>query len=88
MPTYVTFDIEDRDKAARLLEQLSKRVPLKEGDVFGLGTHFDAYRLPDYKQHAAVCVQLSALCDQAAAARGNRRQSDRRGDEAGNPASK
>jgi hypothetical protein len=52
MPTYATFDIEDRDKAARLLEQLSKRVPLKEGDVLGLGTRFDAYRLPDYKQHA------------------------------------
>ena len=52
MPTYVTFDIEDREKAARLLEQLSKRVPLKEGDLFGLGTHFDSYRLPDYKQHA------------------------------------
>ena len=63
MPTYFTFDIEDRDKAARLLEQLSKRVPLKEGDVFGLGTHFDAYRLPDYKQHAqyVFSFQLYAI---------------------------
>jgi hypothetical protein len=51
MPTYVTFGVEDRDKAARLLEQLAKRVPLREGDVFGLATQYDAYRLPDYKQH-------------------------------------
>jgi hypothetical protein len=34
------------------LEQLARRVPLKEGDVIGLATQYDAYRLPDYKQHA------------------------------------
>jgi hypothetical protein len=51
MPTYVTFDVEDRDKAARLLEHLARRVPLHDGDVFGLATNYDAYRLPDYKQH-------------------------------------
>jgi hypothetical protein len=52
MPTYVTCDIEDREKASRLLEQLARRVPLKEGDVIGLTTQYDAYRLPDYKKHS------------------------------------
>jgi hypothetical protein len=52
MPAYLTLDIEDRDKATRLLEQLASRVFLQKGEVAGLRTAFDGYRLPDYKKHA------------------------------------
>jgi hypothetical protein len=51
MPIYVSLDVEDKDKAARLLENLASRIPLKKGDFFGLPTALDAYRLPDYKSH-------------------------------------
>ena len=51
MPVYATIDIESRDKAERLLEQFSQQVFLKGGDLGPLPTNFDAYRLPDYKQH-------------------------------------
>jgi hypothetical protein len=63
LPVYVTLDVEDTDKAARLLEQLSARVFLKRGDVFGLPTSLDAYRLPDYKGHAihVLSYQLYAV---------------------------
>jgi hypothetical protein len=63
VPAYVSLDVEDPDKAARLLEQLSTRIFLKHGDVFGLPTSFDAYRLPDYKGHAVYVLsyQLYAI---------------------------
>jgi hypothetical protein len=63
LPVYVTLDVEDRDKAARLLEQLSARVFLKQGNVLGLPTSLDAYRLPDYKGHAlhVLSYQLYAF---------------------------
>jgi len=50
-PVYLGLDVEDKEKAARLLEKLAARIPLKKGDVFGLPTSLDAYRLPDYKDH-------------------------------------
>jgi hypothetical protein len=53
VPVYVTLDVENREQAARLLEQLSKHVFLKGTAVMpGIQTKFDAYRLPDYKDHA------------------------------------
>jgi hypothetical protein len=52
MPVYVTLDVEDRDKAARLLEKLLSRLPLKKGTLLTMPTALDAYRLPDYKSHA------------------------------------
>ncbi len=63
LPVYVTVDVEDRDKAARLLEQLAGRIFLKRGDFFGLPTALDAYRLPDYKGHAlyVLSYQLYAV---------------------------
>jgi hypothetical protein len=64
MPVYVTVDVENRDQAARLLEQLSQHVFLEESSVLpGIKTKFDAYRLPDYKDHPVYVFsgQLYAL---------------------------
>ena len=63
LPVYLTVDVEDEDKAARLLEQLSSRIVLKGQELFGLPTQFDAYRLPDYQQHKiyVLSYQLYAL---------------------------
>jgi hypothetical protein len=63
MPLYVTIDVEDRDKAARLLEQLAGRIFLEGGDFLGLGSRLDAYRLPDYREHAVYVIsyQIHAL---------------------------
>jgi hypothetical protein len=53
MPVYVTVDVENRQQAARLLEQLSQHVFLEQSAVMpGIKTKFDAYRLPDYKDHS------------------------------------
>ena len=57
MPVYVTVDVESRENAARLLEQLSRQIFLKDDTLtglqpMGLTTRLDAYRLPDYKGHA------------------------------------
>lgn len=51
LPAYATIEVEDQDKAQRLLEQFSERIFLKEGDVGGLAAELDSYRLPDYKEH-------------------------------------
>ncbi len=50
-PTYVTLSVEDSQKATRLLERLSSQLFLKGQPFFGLQTEFDAYRLPDYRDH-------------------------------------
>jgi hypothetical protein len=53
MPVYVTIDVENQEHAARLIEQLSQQVFLKQNNVMGgLPAKMDSYRLPDYKQHA------------------------------------
>jgi hypothetical protein len=52
LPLYASIDVEDRDKAQRLLEQFSKRVFLRSGKIGPLETKLDAYRMPDYKKHA------------------------------------
>ena len=51
LPAYLTIDVEDRDKAARLLEQLAAKIFLQKGKFFGLPTALDAYRLPEYRKH-------------------------------------
>lgn len=63
MPAYVSIDVEDKDKAARLLEQLAAKIFLQRGQLSGLPTALDAYRLPDYKQHAlyVLSFQVYAL---------------------------
>ncbi len=49
MPSYVSIEVGDREKAARLLEQLAKKYFRQGGSTFGLPHQLDAYRLPDYK---------------------------------------
>lgn len=64
MPVYLTLEVENRESAARLLEQLSQQIFLKQRTLVpGIQTKFDAYRLPDYKQHAIYVFsgQLYAL---------------------------
>ena len=63
LPVYLTIDVEDEDKAARLLDQLRSRIILEGEPVFGLPTEFDAYRLPSYKDHDVYVLsyQLYAL---------------------------
>jgi hypothetical protein len=52
VPTYISIDVQDPAKAARLLKQLSQKIPLQKGELLTLSTTQDAYRLPDYKKHA------------------------------------
>jgi len=53
MPVYLTVDVENRESAARLLEQLSQQIFLTRHKLMpGIQSKFDAYRLPDYKKHA------------------------------------
>jgi hypothetical protein len=52
LPTCFTVEVEDRDKAARLLELLVQKIPLKKEKLLNLSVNLDAYRLPDYKNHA------------------------------------
>jgi hypothetical protein len=63
LPAYLTIDVEDRDKAARLLEQLAAKIFLQKGNLLGLPTTLDAYRLPDYRKHPmyVLTYQVHAL---------------------------
>jgi hypothetical protein len=58
VPTYLTVAIEDRDKAARLLELLAEKAPLQKGNFLTLATSLDAYRLPEYKKHTPYVVSF------------------------------
>src|SRR5262249_29262276 len=58
VPTYFSVDVEDRDKAARLLELLTQRIPLQRGKLLTVSTAMDAYRLPDYKKHAVYVLSF------------------------------
>ena len=62
-PVYFTIEVEDDGKALRLLENLTARLFLESGDLAGLPTELDAYRLPDYKDHAqyVLSYRLYAL---------------------------
>ena len=63
LPVYVTVDVEDEDKAARLLDRLGSRIILKGTPLLNLPARFDAYRLPDYKDHKlyVLSYQVYAL---------------------------
>ncbi len=52
MPVYFTIDVDNRDSAAQLLDQLSRQIFLKDNQVGGVPITLDGYRLPDYQQHA------------------------------------
>ena len=51
LPSYVSIEVEDRDKAARMLEQLTGNLFLQKGQTLGLPKSVDSYRLPEYKKH-------------------------------------
>jgi hypothetical protein len=55
-PAYLTFDVEDEEKAARLLEGLASSIFLQDVDLAELPAAFDAYRVPDYKGHPRYVV--------------------------------
>ena len=56
LPVYLTIDVEDEEKADRFLESLASKIFLKGGQFYTLPTRVDAYRLPDYKEHATYVV--------------------------------
>jgi hypothetical protein len=58
VPIYATVDVEDRDKAARLLEQLTEKIPLQKGKLLTLTTSLDAYKLPEYKKHTLYVLSF------------------------------
>jgi hypothetical protein len=57
-PTYVAIEVEDEDKASRLLEGLASRIFLEQTNLGELPSSFDAYRLPDYKGHPTYVVSF------------------------------
>ena len=63
LPSYLTIEVEDRDKAQRLLDKLAGSLFLQRGQVFGLGKSLDAYSLPEYKKHKpyVLSFQLYAV---------------------------
>lgn len=63
LPLYFTVDIEDERKADRLLDAVASQIFLKQGDLFGLKSSVDTYRVPDYKKHRiqVIAFQLYAL---------------------------
>ena len=63
LPVYFTIDVEDEQKAERLLDEVASRIFLKGGDIFGLKSSVDSYRVPDYREHRiqVLSFQLYAL---------------------------
>jgi hypothetical protein len=51
VPMYLAIDVEDKEKAARLLEKLAGRLFLEKNQALGFPITLDSYRLPDYKEH-------------------------------------
>lgn len=58
MPVYTTVEVENVEKAERLIKEFSERIFLKEGNLAGLATKLDSYRLPDYKEHGIYVLNL------------------------------
>ena len=59
MPVYATVDVENTEKAERLLEQFSQKAFLRGGKYGPLGGKIDSYRLPDYREHEIIVVSAS-----------------------------
>jgi hypothetical protein len=58
LPAYLTLEVEDEEKARRLLDQLTSRVFLHSDRQDDVQTNLDAYRLPDYKRHPVYVLSL------------------------------
>ena len=60
MPVYLTIDVNQSEKAQRLLDLMSKEVFLQGGSGGYVSTQLDGYRLPDYKEHAIYVFSIQA----------------------------
>jgi hypothetical protein len=60
MPVYGTIEVENREKAERLLELMSKEVFLQGGGTGLVPLKLDGYRLPDYQGHAVYVFSIQA----------------------------
>lgn len=58
LPVYLTVDVEDDEKARRLLDDLTSRVFLHSETSGDFNTNLDAYRLPDYKDHPVYVLSF------------------------------
>jgi hypothetical protein len=59
LPVYATIDVENREKADRMLKQFAERIFLQKGEMVGFDTNLDAYQLPDYKDHDIYVLNIS-----------------------------
>ncbi len=59
LPVYATVDVENRDQAQRMLQQFSENIFLQKGEIAGLETKLDAYKLPKYKDHEIYVLNMS-----------------------------
>ncbi len=59
LPGYATVDVENREKADRMLQQFAERIFLQKGEIVGFDTKLDAYQLPDYKDHDIYVLNIS-----------------------------
>lgn len=60
MPIYATIDVNQPEKAQRLLELMSREVFLQNQPRAFVATRLDGYRLPDYKDHAVYVFSIQA----------------------------
>ncbi len=58
LPVYATVDVENQEKADRMLEQFAERIFLQEGEFVGFDTKLDAYQLPKYKDHKIYVLNV------------------------------
>lgn len=63
LPVYFGIQVEDADRAERMLEQLAQKAFLQQGQILGLSTKMDSYRLPDHHGHAmyVLSYQIHAI---------------------------
>ena len=58
LPVYATVDVENREKADRMLKQFAERIFLQQGEIVGFDSNLDAYQLPDYKNHEIYVLNI------------------------------
>ncbi len=59
LPVYASVDVENQEKAERMLQQFAERIFLQQGELAGFETSLDAYQLPDYKDHKIYVLNIS-----------------------------
>ncbi len=58
LPVYATVDVENREKADRMLQQFAEHIFLQDGNLGGFETKLDAYQLPEYKDHQIYVLNI------------------------------